>query len=87
MFKRLNAYGARRNIAAFKHHNGGNTHDTEFLRKVGVPEYFEANCSSMGVWLRQGPHHGAQKSTTVGSSLFVSSEKVIALSSFILCSP
>src|SRR2546426_1163186 len=35
-----------------------------------------ASCSTMGAIIRQGPHHAAQKSTTISGCFEISDEKV-----------
>src|SRR5207245_10637241 len=40
------------------------------------PEYSLASCSTMGATVLQGPHHAAQKSTTISGYFEISDEKV-----------
>src|SRR5688572_4737277 len=38
------------------------------LRNSTLPSYSDASSSTIGATMRQGPHHGAQKSTRTGLS-------------------
>src|SRR6266481_4210142 len=40
------------------------------------PEYSFASCSTMGATILQGPHHTAQKSTTISGYFEISDENV-----------
>src|SRR2546430_16020462 len=40
------------------------------------PEYSFASCSTIGATILQGPHHAAQKSTTISGYFEISDEKV-----------
>ncbi len=48
------------------------------LRHRTWPTYSEASSSIRGAIMRQGPHHGAQKSTRTGISLFKTSVSQVA---------
>src|SRR2546427_5626369 len=49
---------------------------TFILPNATRPEYSFASCSTMGATIRQGPHHAAQKSTTINGYFEISEEKV-----------
>src|SRR3989441_10836126 len=49
---------------------------TFILPNATRPEYSFASCSTMGATIRQGPHHAAQKSTTISGYFEISEEKV-----------
>src|SRR5438093_9521570 len=46
------------------------------LPKATRPAYSLASCSMMGATVRQGPHHAAQKSTTINGYFDISEEKL-----------
>src|SRR5687768_4507491 len=52
------------------------------LRNSTLPSYSSASSSTIGATMRQGPHHGAQKSTSTGLSAWrTSSSQLVSVTS------